>query len=110
MRKHLCSGEDRKSTRLNSSHMSTSYAVFCLKKTTTRPAASSPAARAGPRAARSGALPGRQLHDEHRAALRPVLRVQPAAVLADDAVGDRQAEAAALARRLGREERIEDAA
>src|SRR5690242_20761815 len=26
--------EDRKSTRLNSSHMSTSYAVFCLKKKT----------------------------------------------------------------------------
>src|SRR5699024_12338797 len=25
--------EDRKSTRLNSSHVSTSYAVFCLKKT-----------------------------------------------------------------------------
>src|SRR5690242_21415214 len=25
---------DRKSTRLNSSHMSTSYAVFCLKKKT----------------------------------------------------------------------------
>src|SRR6266480_5577018 len=25
-------GGDRKSTRLNSSHMSTSYAVFCLKK------------------------------------------------------------------------------
>src|SRR5690242_2853591 len=25
-------GTDRKSTRLNSSHMSTSYAVFCLKK------------------------------------------------------------------------------
>src|SRR6267142_2265880 len=25
-------GEDRKSTRLNSSHMSLSYAVFCLKK------------------------------------------------------------------------------
>src|SRR5690242_21086596 len=25
-------GEDRKSTRLNSSHMSSSYAVFCLKK------------------------------------------------------------------------------
>src|SRR5438477_2728577 len=24
--------KDRKSTRLNSSHMSTSYAVFCLKK------------------------------------------------------------------------------
>src|SRR5699024_12736461 len=27
-----CSAEDRKSTRLNSSHVSTSYAVFCLKK------------------------------------------------------------------------------
>src|SRR5206468_12198800 len=33
--KHLvafCSGEDRKSTRLNSSHDQISYAVFCLKK------------------------------------------------------------------------------
>src|SRR5207249_9284659 len=27
-----CQGEDRKSTRLNSSHVSISYAVFCLKK------------------------------------------------------------------------------
>src|SRR5699024_11260196 len=27
-------GSDRKSTRLNSSHVSTSYAVFCLKKKT----------------------------------------------------------------------------
>src|SRR5699024_11490614 len=27
------SAEDRKSTRLNSSHVSISYAVFCLKKT-----------------------------------------------------------------------------
>src|SRR5438477_8210360 len=27
-----CSDRDRKSTRLNSSHMSISYAVFCLKK------------------------------------------------------------------------------
>src|SRR5438477_5825532 len=27
-------GQDRKSTRLNSSHMSKSYAVFCLKKKT----------------------------------------------------------------------------
>src|SRR5690625_5517365 len=26
-------GEDRKSTRLNSSHVAISYAVFCLKKT-----------------------------------------------------------------------------
>src|SRR5437868_10765674 len=28
----LCGAEDRKSTRLNSSHVSISYAVFCLKK------------------------------------------------------------------------------
>src|SRR2546426_6008790 len=28
---------DRKSTRLNSSHLVISYAVFCLKKKTTRP-------------------------------------------------------------------------
>src|SRR5438477_10308015 len=28
----LAEGADRKSTRLNSSHMSISYAVFCLKK------------------------------------------------------------------------------
>src|SRR2546426_7888924 len=31
-RKLLCSGGDRKSTRLNSSHLVISYAVFCLKK------------------------------------------------------------------------------
>src|SRR5690625_5671924 len=29
-------GEDRKSTRLNSSHVAISYAVFCLKKKNTR--------------------------------------------------------------------------
>src|SRR5256885_3901882 len=28
----LCVGKDRKSTRLNSSHLVISYAVFCLKK------------------------------------------------------------------------------
>src|SRR5690625_6150002 len=32
-------GEDRKSTRLNSSHVATSYAVFCLKKKQLRRAA-----------------------------------------------------------------------
>src|SRR5437868_12271413 len=32
-------GEDRKSTRLNSSHVSISYAVFCLKKKKTHPTA-----------------------------------------------------------------------
>src|SRR2546430_4552374 len=30
-------GEDRKSTRLNSSHSQISYAVFCLKKKNNRP-------------------------------------------------------------------------
>src|SRR5258707_11985264 len=30
--RHLRPGEDRKSTRLNSSHANISYAVFCLKK------------------------------------------------------------------------------
>src|SRR2546430_7755891 len=30
---HSTTGEDRKSTRLNSSHSQISYAVFCLKKT-----------------------------------------------------------------------------
>src|SRR5437870_6723420 len=29
-------GEDRKSTRLNSSHVAISYAVFCLKKKNTK--------------------------------------------------------------------------
>ena len=34
---YLDNGEiDRKSTRLNSSHVAISYAVFCLKKKTTR--------------------------------------------------------------------------
>src|SRR5256885_10859681 len=33
-------GEDRKSTRLNSSHLVISYAVFCLKKTNTTATAS----------------------------------------------------------------------
>src|SRR5690606_13664925 len=31
-RRHFTDGEDRKSTRLNSSHVKISYAVFCLKK------------------------------------------------------------------------------
>src|SRR5207249_10769714 len=31
-REQRSGGEDRKSTRLNSSHVSISYAVFCLKK------------------------------------------------------------------------------
>src|SRR5689334_24637948 len=31
-RRPVCRSQDRKSTRLNSSHSSISYAVFCLKK------------------------------------------------------------------------------
>src|SRR3712207_8686021 len=38
--------EDRKSTRLNSSHANISYAVFCLKKTRLRPTGRSAAAGA----------------------------------------------------------------
>src|SRR5436853_1373995 len=30
--KYIVTGKDRKSTRLNSSHLGISYAVFCLKK------------------------------------------------------------------------------
>src|SRR3989442_3044673 len=30
--RHSCTSSDRKSTRLNSSHVRISYAVFCLKK------------------------------------------------------------------------------
>src|SRR2546430_13665356 len=42
------SGKDRKSTRLNSSHSQISYAVFCLKKKTTYPSASSECASDAP--------------------------------------------------------------
>src|SRR5690625_6331073 len=39
-----CALEDRKSTRLNSSHVAISYAVFCSKKkTTTKPCTCPPA-------------------------------------------------------------------
>src|SRR4051812_49818888 len=38
---HAALSPDRKSTRLNSSHMSISYAVFCLKKKKTRTTSSS---------------------------------------------------------------------
>src|SRR3712207_8148323 len=36
VRDRLCMVEDRKSTRLNSSHANISYAVFCLKKKSSR--------------------------------------------------------------------------
>src|SRR3712207_7412119 len=35
--RHVYTDEDRKSTRLNSSHANISYAVFCLKKKTLAP-------------------------------------------------------------------------
>src|SRR5690625_6725312 len=35
LRPEICSSRDRKSTRLNSSHVAISYAVFCLKKKST---------------------------------------------------------------------------
>src|SRR5438094_7528769 len=41
----LARGEDRKSTRLNSSHRTISYAVFCLKKKKQRHAITTHAAR-----------------------------------------------------------------
>src|SRR5690606_40190493 len=43
LRERTAHGPDRKSTRLNSSHVKISYAVFCLKKkTTSMPAAHAP--------------------------------------------------------------------
>src|SRR5438477_8036847 len=52
--------EDRKSTRLNSSHMSISYAVFCLKKKknnqVTRHVTSQPAHRLQPLSSRETLL------------------------------------------------------
>src|SRR5256885_9201955 len=41
-RPHSGRGGDRKSTRLNSSHLVISYAVFCLKKKKIKPAHHSP--------------------------------------------------------------------
>src|SRR5689334_15615263 len=54
--------EDRKSTRLNSSHSSSSYAVVCLKKKTTRARPRSPAPPVLPaiRAGVAGRRAGRQ--------------------------------------------------
>src|SRR5262245_65141681 len=43
----LSSAEDRKSTRLNSSHLGISYAVFCLKKKTTIHTPKNPLRRTG---------------------------------------------------------------
>src|SRR6516225_9067386 len=53
-------GSDRKSTRLNSSHMSISYAVFCLKKQKQRQAVGEDRHQHG-RGRRAGAGPRRAL-------------------------------------------------
>src|SRR3989454_1722907 len=57
-----CRVTDRKSTRLNSSHLVISYAVFCLKKKKNTPH------QIGKRAARQEALEGQPAHQdqEHR--------------------------------------------
>src|SRR2546422_3201716 len=47
-------------------------------------------------------------HGEQAALARPALHLDAAAVIGHDTLGDGQAEAGALPRRLGREERIED--
>src|SRR5690242_21343677 len=69
----LCMNErDRKSTRLNSSHMSISYAVFCLKKKKNDRGAVSDGTLvlvdAGPRRRRPGAAP-----EDRRHLARPAL-------------------------------------
>src|SRR5699024_11805270 len=52
-------GIDRKSTRLNSSHVSISYAVFCLKKKTRVPTPTARTRPAGPTRRRSTRRPSR---------------------------------------------------
>src|SRR3989337_431426 len=64
---HACRGRDRKSTRLNSSHGSISYAVFCLKKkikrrsntSTAPPGATAPTTARTVRDVATRARPGR---------------------------------------------------
>src|SRR2546427_5960535 len=48
-RETIGAGEDRKSTRLNSSHSQISYAVFCLKKKKKKNDVTSNTVRQGPR-------------------------------------------------------------
>src|SRR6266496_4290648 len=64
---HVVSGRDRKSTRLNSSHVEISYAVFCLKKKNNNDAVSGVALLAGGRLAQElileRALGGQADHD-----------------------------------------------
>src|SRR5205814_3678679 len=57
---------DRKSTRLNSSHLGISYAVFCLKKKTYSSAARASRSLWGPRAAREPVFVERAGHQRGR--------------------------------------------
>src|SRR3712207_6967850 len=59
--------EDRKSTRLNSSHANISYAVFCLKKKPTRLRLRVAPAHHAPRPS----YHAQRSHEEHRADDRP---------------------------------------
>src|SRR6266571_743264 len=57
-------GQDRKSTRLNSSHMSISYAVFCLKKKNIRHPNAEVRASAMALPSAAGLADGRGRHDD----------------------------------------------
>src|SRR5256885_4617346 len=66
---------DRKSTRLNSSHLVISYAVFCLKKKTVQQAAASQAAQVAPPAAlAAAAAPPTTPAGESRSALAAAIQ------------------------------------
>src|SRR5256885_4098443 len=55
-------GEDRKSTRLNSSHLVISYAVFCLKKKKIKTRLTAPPARARRSPPSASSIPIAPLH------------------------------------------------
>src|SRR5690554_7381269 len=72
----LAEFEDRKSTRLNSSHVRISYAVFCLKKKGEQSVArgGKPKVPDSPeRMGRKRALPGREVQTARRPGVRQVL-------------------------------------
>src|SRR6202035_923890 len=60
------SATDRKSTRLNSSHLVISYAVFCLKKKIRRPCERRPVRFATRRRSRTGTGLGSRRHRRDR--------------------------------------------
>src|SRR3954462_1341510 len=81
-------GRDRKSTRLNSSHTIISYAVFCLKKSSTRRAARSRLSPQVPPSSNAGCLPPvsvppPRLHPSNRRGFTPA-GVTPAVFFFND--------------------------